>query len=458
MIREMTQEEYEKQFGVAPQTAGVVRKTAFAEPAPKPKKTIGQRTIDIADAVTNFVGARGIAEQFGSDIARAVAPKAQKGFVEYPSFKEVAGSALQTGSLLLPGGAAKAAAPKFAGVRFARGFGEATKAQKAVAAAKNVAAGVGTGYAMDVGSQLQEEDKGVSEAFTPGAATAVSVAIPFLGKIVGGFPKAMEQANLRMTPAERINLKRSGKDIAEYLARKKIVGNPEQRFAKVDSLYNKMEDNVGKIVARSNKTYKKQDVLDALKAVPEQFADDPAGYREAEGAMSRIVDFITQKAPDEIPAKLIQTYKRNLWKRAYSKNQADVVNESFHAAGSLFKDLLDKDIKGLGSLNDEYGKLLTARKILFKATERPQTGFADRTLGTIGGAALGSAAGPVGAGVGAIVGEKASKMLGNTTTRSAAGATVQTLQDILGRIPKDSAGNLQITEKSLMLLLQDALE
>ena len=73
MAIQITREEYKKKFGVEP-SVNVAPKIA-----PQPK-------VPLASKVANFFGAKGITEQFGADIARARAPEAEKGFVEYPQY------------------------------------------------------------------------------------------------------------------------------------------------------------------------------------------------------------------------------------------------------------------------------------------------------------------------------------------------------------------------------------
>src|SRR3990167_9684617 len=96
-----------------------------------PSLPSSQEKKPLANKVADFFGAKGITEQFGADIARARAPEAEKGFVEYPKMKEVVGSALQTGANLIPG------------------------VGKGVGLLGKTAAGLGAGYAFDVGANLQ---------------------------------------------------------------------------------------------------------------------------------------------------------------------------------------------------------------------------------------------------------------------------------------------------------------
>lgn len=75
-----------------------------------------------------------------------------------PSFKQIAGDALQAG--LTVGTMAVGGPASFAG---------------------KVGVGAATGYGFDVASKLQDKDKGIGEAFVPGVGTAVGAALPIAG-------------------------------------------------------------------------------------------------------------------------------------------------------------------------------------------------------------------------------------------------------------------------------------
>lgn len=115
-----------------------------------------------AQGVSNFIGAKGLTDLAGSQIAKfglaASGNMDAANRVEQPSFKNVVGSAIQTGANFLPG----------AGI----GAGLAKKAL----------VGAGTGYAMDVGSKLQQ-NKPVADAVVPGVGTAVGTALPVGGAV-----------------------------------------------------------------------------------------------------------------------------------------------------------------------------------------------------------------------------------------------------------------------------------
>lgn len=131
------------------------------KPRAEEQKSLEQKVLDAGTSVSNFFGGKGVADLAGATIAKANAKPDEKQFVEFPTAKEVAGSAIQLGANFVPG----------VGV----GGKLATK----------VGAGLATGYALDVGSKLQNKDKSVGEALVPGVGTAVGGALPVAGAVVG---------------------------------------------------------------------------------------------------------------------------------------------------------------------------------------------------------------------------------------------------------------------------------
>lgn len=257
-----------------------------------------------------------------------------------------------------------------------------------------------------------------------------------------------------MTPVEKQALAKQGKDVATYLADKKIVGTPEKRLAKVENLYNQMEDRVQDVIKDANPKFSKDQVIADILSVPERFSEDVAVYDDAVKTAEKVADFFRKKAPSEISGTLLNKYKRQLSKRAFSKNNAEVVNESLHAISDLFKGKLDETVPGLQALNGEYGTLIAARKALFKAQSRNQLGVIGKMSSGIAGGALGNAiGGPVGAAVGVpLATSMASKA--STPLRSATGAAIKGIDQLIEKIPSDRFGNLKITRKALIRLLQ----
>lgn len=124
------------------------------------KKGLGQKILDAGSSVAKFVGAEGISEQFGANIASARAKNpAEKRAIQFPSQKKVIGSAIQTGANLIPG------------------------AGKGVGLVGKALVGGATGYAFDIGSKLQKGES-TADTLKPGVGTALGLGLPVAGAVV----------------------------------------------------------------------------------------------------------------------------------------------------------------------------------------------------------------------------------------------------------------------------------
>lgn len=405
-----------------------------------PKKSIGQKILDVGTKVANFVGAKGITEQFGADIARARAPQDQKNLVEYPKMKEVVGSAIQTGANFIPG--------------VGRGASLGVKAL----------AGAGTGYAFDVGSKLQDKEKTVGQSLVPGMGTAVGVALPLAGALFGKLTEKgskqlaqnLEKSNLRLTPKDKSFIEKDKPDFINWLTEKKITGNPEQRYAKIDKVYNDLETQVQQAVKKTGETIKKVDFIKAVEQIPEQFIDDPQLYDASQSAVEKLIKTAQEKYADEIPLDFVNAVKRNYGKRAFDKAAQQVVNESSYQISQNLYDLIKEKVPTLEGLNSEYSKVILAKKLMYKALGRSQIGIVGKIAASAVGGTVGSAiGGPVGAGVGIVAGEKIASNLLGTKTRSLTGATLQKLYEKVSKAPKGKT-NFQISKKLLMNLIESS--
>jgi hypothetical protein len=427
-------EEVVKSLGIKPKSATIPEEATKT----KPKKDFLDKVGGFASKVANFAGAEGIVDQFSSSLARVIAPKDQEQYIGNPSLKKVLGSAVQTGANLIPG----------AGV----GAKVATK----------VAIGAGVGYLSDVGGKLQSGTS-VAKSLVPGVGTAVGTVLPVLGKIIGFADNAkltkdmaarLESLNLRLSPVEKQNLQKQGKQIAEYLADKKIIGTPAQRYAKIDDVYNQMEETVTKVIDNANLKVPKQKVVELISKIPEKYTDNLSEFDGVVTKVDKIIKTLKSNFGDEITGTELNKIKRNEWKNAYSKNNTDVINEVSNEVGHVAKGILDENIQGLNPLNDEYGKIITARRALFKATTRPQAGLLGKTAGLVAGSTIGGAiAGPGGAAVGAFVGPQITNAV-STPIRSTVGAGSQKISELINKIPVDERGKLLIGRKALLNLIQ----
>lgn len=226
---------------------------------PKAQPSLGQRVLDTASSVANFIGAEGITEQFGADIARATVPEDQKNLIAYPSMKKVVGSAIQTGANLLPG----------AGV----GASLATK----------VGIGAATGYAFDVGSKLQQ-NKTLTQAAIPGAGTAVGAALPVAGAGLRAIGKQIEQlpsrfVNSALSRSKAEVLKDIARDnvdnFAKYVVNKKPIGSAKKLLQESIENISKIDNQVNEaleVAARKGGgavTVGRNNLLDEVTKLPE---------------------------------------------------------------------------------------------------------------------------------------------------------------------------------------------
>lgn len=122
------------------------------------EKGVGKTISKISDGVTDFIGARGMADTFGAALARTKAPEEQKNLVETPSFKQTLGSALEAGSWLLPGKSATESIKL--GTKALKTLSEADKAKVILSLIKegaktNALPGVIGGGSYGVGHELQ---------------------------------------------------------------------------------------------------------------------------------------------------------------------------------------------------------------------------------------------------------------------------------------------------------------
>lgn len=129
----------------------------YSAPVEKKKKTVGQKVLDVGTGISNFFGGKGVADTYGATIAKIGKTQQEKDIIssQQPTVKQTVGSGLQLGANLIPGA------------------GE-------VGLAGKVALGVGTGYAMDVGSKLQNNEK---NALTPGVGTVIGGGLPLVGAV-----------------------------------------------------------------------------------------------------------------------------------------------------------------------------------------------------------------------------------------------------------------------------------
>lgn len=105
------------------------------------------------------------------------------------SKKQVVGDAVQLGATAIPIGEASSLAEKGANKIIPKVITNPKTAEIASKIAGKTIAGFGTGYAFDVGNQLQDKNKTTDEAFKPGLGTVAGATLPLAGALIGELSK-----------------------------------------------------------------------------------------------------------------------------------------------------------------------------------------------------------------------------------------------------------------------------
>ena len=190
----------------------------------EPEKTFTQKTADVLDM---FFGGGKVGEAIGTQIAKARAKPEERQFIEGPSAKEVAGSALQSAALFIPGGKVAQV-----GTKALTKIGLKTGAS----AISKISTGATAGAVFDVASNLQQGKSG-AEALTPG-----------LGSVIGGFiPAVGVGKNVVVRFGER-QAPRIINSLIKPLAKDFSYGkNPGRAIAEEGIIANNFDDLIDKI-------------------------------------------------------------------------------------------------------------------------------------------------------------------------------------------------------------------
>lgn len=355
------------------------------------------------------------------------------------SNQQVVGSAIQTAANFIP------------------------SVSKGASLASKVGAGAATGYTYDVGGNLQD-NKSIKQSLTPGIGTAIGAILPIIGKVTGLSDSAktaknasnkLEEVNLRLSPKDRTMVQNNGKDIVNYLSEKKITGNPSERYDKITQIYDDFEKKIGETIKTSGFNVSKNDLISKISDLPKQFVDEPLLSQEVQNLSDKYIAILQKNQGDVISGEVINKFKRELDRAAFSKAGDVIVNDSKFALADLLRDELNNGIPKLKVANNEYSKIILARKLMAKAIGRNQLGFTGKIISSVSGGLLGSVAGgPVGAAIGASVGPETAKVVAGTKARSILGSGLQTLSKKLEKLPTDSAG--KISKKVLLNLVQES--
>lgn len=280
---------------------------------------------------------------------------------------------------------------------------------------------------------------GKGAAFDTAVTKAASPVTKLGAKATAGLAQKLEKTNLRLTPTQKTNLAPKLPEITKYLAEKKIIGGPETRYNKIDSIYDSTEaildnwlktNNTAKGVSVSRNALIAE-LQKAKKTLMKDSSDAPLIDRQIN---STIANLKLQYRNDKIPISRLNDLKRSTYKNAYNKGGDKVLDDVEFSTADVYKTAIEKATKGLelngksiAEFNKEYGTVIQARKLLKIAQGRNQLGALGRLFAGIAGYSVGGAiGGPVGGAAGVFLGEMAAKNIAGTGARSLLGAGLQT--------------------------------
>lgn len=278
-----------------------------------------------------------------------------------------------------------------------------------------------------------------------------AIASPLIEGVVSTFPKAAEilqKVSMRLSPAMKRDFSDKLVGVTKYLLDNNVVGTAAQQSEKLDGMFTKteksiqqvFEDNPDKFVSKEQAKLK----LDQLKdVVAKDNPDAQAAIKQVDDAKANL-DF--QYGSDKIPLARFNDLKRNTFGNAFNKAGSKVLSDVEFALGDAYKSLIEDASKGLkfegkdiANFNQDYGKLITARKFL-AASESKNGGLLEKIFSSIVSGGLGSVFGPIGASAGAVAGplvekpvvDAATSIAGNLLNKAAAPG----LSGVLKQAPK----------------------
>lgn len=325
-----------------------------------------QQKTPIANKVANFFGAKGISDQFGASLARTKADsELEKSLVENPTLKQVAGSAIQTGANFLPG----------AGV----GAKLATKA----------AIGAGTGYALDVGSKLQNDTK---NPLVPGVGTAIGTALPgvgagigYAGRVVGRLFKGLG-SGLSGVSTETINKIVSNPKMAQVATDKVIkTGNAkvlEENARQIMNGVSTIRKEARKAFGEGLETLAKTDIEPTtFRAKTQAFLDKYGSTLTDKGRkitnaefdnpknLAKANELIGRLNSTDLDGKSLRKLANDIESAAYKTTGSDAERLSFNAFVNDLSDTLKEAITGSTDKFGEINKKFSSDMQLTKAIE-----------------------------------------------------------------------------------------
>lgn len=239
--------------------------------------------------------------------------------------------------------------------------------------------------------------------------------------------KGLERLNLRLTPVQKQNLGKTVDDVVEVVQKNKIMGSPERRLEVVNDLYHKQEETLQKFLSSPEakaRTVSRENVIQQLEGLKQKYQFD-RDVLAIEKQIDSVIDTFKTKWVDDMPLDQLNRFKRTTYENAYNKAGDKVLDGVEHDIGDVIRLNIENSSKGLrlnnqemGVFNQEYGKIINARKLLKIASTRKEIGFIGKLLVTAIAGSLGSTTGGVGAVLGMMAAQPVANVVAGTAARS----------------------------------------
>lgn len=258
---------------------------------------------------------------------------------------------------------------------------------------------------------------------------------------------------LKMTPTEQMREKASGKNTPALLKKMGATGTLDEITEVVQNSADEVENTLSSELsakAKAGTTVSVKEFEKVTKASLDKYKTHLAEYSSIRAKLKSIVDNAQELYGDKIPVDVANDIKRALWKDAFSKTGADIVNDAVYEAGNAMKKLVEDAVPDapIAAMNKELGGMVVALKQLAKSSTRLQSGKMSSRLGAIIGGVIGLPGGPYGAIGTAALGSQVDKLLlSNVTLRTQ-------IAQLLARMEGQAPQIQKATESQIIQLLE----
>jgi len=377
-------------LGVAPQGQSV-------QPV-KPTNTLGQKVLNAGTAVTNFLGGKSVADTFGAEIAKLRSTPEEKQYITQPSVKETAGSALQLGSLFIPGsGITKA------GTMGAKAIGVSSRVAPIVGAP---IAGGAVGATYDAGEKLQTGK-------TSGLGTATGFALPFVGPVISkarglttpALEKSAQTSIMKALAPTTKATKATGERVTKEILERPFNETFAFTRAGLERKAGQARELAGEAINEYGALKGQSDTSKIVKALELEKAQYSAGgvvvNKEAVDKLQKVQDIILEYG-DKIDNETLRDVRR-IFDAEIKKSKGFAVPpaegsliDAKKVASDKIRNILAEADPNIAKLNKEYTFWANLDDVISETNKRtaPQSGLG-KDIVTIGGALSGVDGGAV---------------------------------------------------------------